>query len=147
MSSIAISQALEADLDALIKIFIDALEPDLVIRFMFSERRTKAVELQKVFYRQALLPRFTSPTNRCYILKATESSTGEIVGWSLVRWEDNEPKGHSSKAASASPVDHPQDFIDQSMKFRRYYWDELGKMFQQTTEGQKYVGEYFSSIP
>ena len=141
MPSVTISQALEADLDALVEIFIDALEPDLIIRFMFSERRTEAIELQKVFYKQALLPRFISPTNRCYISKATESSTGEIVGWSLVRWEENAPKSHSSKAASAPPADHPQELTDQSVKFQKYYWAELGKMFQQATEGQKYAGE------
>ena len=129
MSSITISQAAEADLDAMIEIFIDALEPDLVIRFLFGKRSTEAVRLQRVFYRQALLPRFTSPTNRCYILKATDSGRGEIVGWCLVRWEDSGAQSHTSKGVSASPADYPPRLNDQSMKFQKYYWAELGEMF------------------
>ena len=89
--SVKILEATEADVETLVSIFVEAMEPDLSIRFMFSDRRQEAIEKQTAFALPNIRRRFTHPANKCHIIKAVKPDTDEILGWSLLRWEDGAP--------------------------------------------------------
>lgn len=62
-----------------------ACEPDILNRFLYGHTQIEAVSKQTASLMASLGARFTNPTNRCYIHKAVDVGSGEVVGWSLVR--------------------------------------------------------------
>lgn len=61
--------------------------------------------------------RFTHPTNRCHIIKASDTLTGDVVGWCLVRWEDGTPTAASGSEAT--------DFVAHYLQEQKKNWSEL----------------------
>jgi hypothetical protein len=90
-TNISISQSRESDLQEMITICCEAMEQDILTRFLYDNQRAEAIRKQTESLTVSLGNRFTHPTNRCYIIKAVEKHTGELVGWSLLGWEDGKP--------------------------------------------------------
>ena len=126
-ASVRIVEAVETDVEDLVAIFCDAMEEDIISRFMFGHRRVEAVKKQTEFFTPNLRKRFTHPTNRCHIVKAIDESSNKTVGWSLVRWEDG------------NPVEPPKSTPDQP-DFLMYYWYEQDKNWRKLTAGKEHIG-------
>ena len=126
-SDIRIAKATEADIEDLIAIFVDASEYDIISRFMFGHRREEAVNKQTEFFTPVLRRSLTHPTNQCLVLKAMDSQTREVLGWTLVRWEDGKPV-------------KPPESVPGQPDFLMYYWREQDKNWRKLTAGKKHVG-------
>ena len=94
----------------MVAVCCDAMEADILTRFLFDHRLAEAVRKQTESLIALLGKRFTHPTNRCHIIKAVDTQTGELVGWSLVRWEDGKP---------VTPPDSGSDQADFLMHYQR----------------------------
>jgi GNAT superfamily N-acetyltransferase len=60
--------------------------------------------------------RFTHPTNRCYILKAIDTQTGDLVGWILFRWEEGNGIYTVSPDSNSEKLDFPQHYTREVRK-------------------------------
>ena len=127
-ANISISEATESDLRDMVALCCDAMEADILTRFLFGHARAEAVRKQTESLMASLGKRFTHPTNRCHIFRASDTQTGELVGWSLVRWEDGKPL-----AAPDSSSDTP-DFLVHYQQDVRRSWNKL-------TAGKPHVGK------
>jgi hypothetical protein len=85
MGKISIIEATEPDLPVMVALCCDAMEPDILSRFLFGHSHVEAVRKQTESLIASLGMRFTHPTNRCYIHKVVDTQSGELVGWSLLR--------------------------------------------------------------
>ena len=128
-SSVRVFEAAEADAETLVFIYVEAMEPDLIIRFMFSDWREEVVKKKTAFFLPHIRKSFTDPTKRCHIIKAVDLGTGEILGWSLLRWEDG------------TPLKPPEVPPGQDATFMMWYWTELDKKYRKITAGYKHVGK------
>jgi len=128
-ANISISEATESDLPDMVAVYCGAMETDIITRFLFGHRRAEAVRKQTESLMASLGKRFTHPTNRCYIIKAVDTQTGELVGWSLVRWEDHRPV-----ALPDSGSDQP-DFLMHYQREKKKNWIKL------LTDEKPYVGK------
>ena len=112
-ANISISAAAESDLQAMIALTCDAMEEDILTRFLFDHRAAEAVRKQTESLTASLGRRYTHPTNRCYIVKAVDVQTGETVAWSLVRWEDGSwlrPALQDDAGSGSGPLDFPTHY-------------------------------------
>ncbi|KAI9684244.1 MAG: hypothetical protein M1822_005717 [Bathelium mastoideum] len=121
IAKISISEATESDLPEMVSITCDAMEPDILTRFLFDHRRSEAVRKQTESLMASLGKRFTHPTNRCHIMKAVDTQTEEPVGWSLVRWED----GDIAAPPHGGP-DQPDFPTHYQREQRKYYLKLMG---------------------
>lgn len=127
-ANISISEATESDLPEMVALTCDAMEADILTRFLYDHRRAEAVQKQTKSLMASLGKRFTHPTNRCYIIKATDTQTGELVGWTLVRWEDGKP---------GPPLDSGSDQSD----FLMYYQREQRRKWVKLAAEKPHVGK------
>ena len=127
-ANISISDAKESDLPDMVAICCDATEEDIITCFLYDHRRTEAVRKQTESLMGSLGKRFTQPTNRCYIIKAVDSQSGELVGWILVRWEEAKP---------AATLDSGSDKLD----FLTYYQRKVTRNWNKFRAGKPHVGK------
>ena len=127
-----ISEATQADLPEMIALCCEALEPDVLTRFLYGHKQAEAVRKQSESLTASLGKRFTHPTNRCYIHKAVNTTTGAIFGWSLVRWEDG------SWGKPVAPPDGPPP------DFATHYTREVKKNWIKLTGEKPVVGKYIT---
>ncbi|MCJ1382477.1 hypothetical protein MMC17_005590 [Xylographa soralifera] len=118
-ANISISEARESDLPDMVAVCCDGMEADILTRFLFDHRRAEAVRKQTVSLMASLGKRFTHPTNRCYIVKAVDTQTRELVGWSLVRWEDGKA------AALPNSGSNQPDFLMHYQREQKRNWLKL----------------------
>ena len=118
-ANISISKSSESDLPTMVAVCCDALEANLLTPFLYGHRRIEAVRKQTESLMASLGRRFTHPTNRCHIVKAVDTQTGELVGWSLVRWEDGKVT-----ALPDSGSEQP-DFLTYYLREQRKDWVKL----------------------
>ena len=130
-ANILISEATEADLPDMVAVTCDAMESDILIRFLYDHRRAEAVRKQTNALTASLGNRFSLPTDRCHIIKALDAQTSELVAWSLLRWEEGQPVTAPDKAS---------DITDQS-DFRPYYQQEVQKNWSRLTPVKPHVGK------
>ena len=102
-ANISISEAIESDLRDMVAVCCDAMEADILTRFLFDHRRAEVVRKQIESLTASLGKRFTHPTNRYHITKAVDTQTGELVSWCFVGWEDGKPVAPSGNG-SDQPV-------------------------------------------
>lgn len=107
-ANIAISEAEYSDLPAIISLTCEALDGDVLTRFLYGMNYHEAFRKHSDSLTTSLGKRFTQPTNPCFIYKAVDSATDEIVGWCLVRWEDGSWLSTPPPAATSS---EQTDFI------------------------------------
>lgn len=129
-ANISISDATEGDLPAMVAVCCSAMEADILTRFLFSHQQAVAVQKQTSSLLGSLGKRFTHPTNRCHMIKAVDTQTGELAGWSLVRWED-------SNWLPAAPPDSGAEQPD----FATHYQREVRRNWIRLTAGQPLVGK------
>ena len=129
VESVRIMEATEEDVLELAAITLDAMEIDIITRFMFGHQREEAIRKGTKFFATSLQKRFTSPTTRCHIIKAVDGQSGEIMGWCLVRWEDGKP------------VEPPKVTHDQPT-FLMWYWQEQVRNWRKLTAEKKHVGMF-----
>lgn len=135
-ATITITPALPADLPTMVSICCAAMEPDILTHFLYSPLHAAAVRKQTDSLMTSLGKRFTQPTNRCYIHKAADERTGELVGWSLVRWEDGTWGGASAAGSgSAGGAEKGEDFMARYQRDVRERWVRI-------TGGREFVGEF-----
>jgi len=127
MSLFEVSPGVEEDIPAFVEIFIQAVEPDLAIRFMFSERRQETIELQRSWALGLLPAIFKNPELRAKCVKATLKETGTIVGWALFRWNDGE-----------YPELPPQPPVGDT-HFRDYYRRQQDMNYRKIMKNEKHV--------
>ena len=127
--AVKIVDALEADIDDLVAIYCDSLEEDIITRFMFGHRRVQAVQVQTKSFVPVLRKWLTNPPSRCHIIKAVDEINGEILGWSLARWEDGISSPEPPKKTPGEP------------EFLRFYWLQQNKNWRKLTTDKKHVGE------
>ena len=132
-ANISILEATESDVPVMIAIFCDAMEADILTRFLNGHRRVEAVQRQTETLTTMLGRRFTHPTNRCHIIKAVDTQTRELVGWSLLRWED------------AIKLDPSSDSGVEKRDFRVFYGQEQKKNMFRLTEGKPHIGMILAS--
>ncbi|KAL9107644.1 MAG: hypothetical protein Q9227_007451 [Pyrenula ochraceoflavens] len=125
--NITISEAQESDLPPMVSVAVDSMEADILTSFLYGHRRAEAARKHTESLTGSLGKRFTHPTNRCHITKATDTQTGELVGWSLVRWEDGTPLADSG--GSSDQRDFPT-----------VYMTEVKKRWNRLTAGKPHVG-------
>jgi hypothetical protein len=125
--NISISEAIESDLPEMIALCCASMEADILARFLYGHRQSEAVRNQTKSLTSSLGKRFTHPTNRCYIIKAVDTQTGDLLGWSLVRWE----QGMLATAPNSS-LDQPD--------FRTYYQQEVKKNWLKLVANKSHVG-------
>lgn len=118
-TKVSINEAAESDLAEMVAVCCDSMEADILTRFLFGQRRVEAVRKQTESLMASLGRRFTHPTNRCYIHKATDTETGELIGWSLVRWEDGKPVAPSDNDPNQS------GFIKHYLREQKKNWIKL----------------------
>ena len=126
---ISILEATEPDVPTMVAIFCDAMEEDILTLFLNGHRRVDAVRRQTETLTTVLGRRFTHPTNRCHIIKAVDTQTGELVGWSLLRWEDG------------IKPDAPTESGLEQRDFRVFYGGEQKKKMFGLTEGKEHIGK------
>lgn len=114
-SNITILPALESDLPEMTALRGEAAEKDVLTRFLYGHRHVEAAAKEATALMTSLGKRFTAPTNRCHIVKAVDTTTNELVGWGLVRWEDG-----SWVHKPAPPHENP--FIEANQKRARENW-------------------------
>lgn len=127
-ANISVSEATESDLPVMVAICCDAMEEDILTRFLYGHQRAEAVRKQTESLMASLGKRFTHPTNPCYIIKAVDTQTGELVGWTLVRWEEARPIA-------------PLDTIDNSRDFVAHYQHEVKKNWSEFMAKRSHVGK------
>lgn len=87
-ATISITDAEYADVPEMIRIQRESMEPDVLKRFLYGHHNEEYVRKHYDSINAVLGKRFTSPTNTCHIHKALDTGSGELLAWSLVRWED-----------------------------------------------------------
>ena len=117
-TNISISDATQSDLPGMVAVLNNATETDILTRFFFGHRRAEATRNQTESLMASLGKRFTHPTNRCYIIKAVDTQTRELVGWILVRWEEGAKPPESDS-------DQPPDFVAHYTREVRRNWFKL----------------------
>lgn len=142
-ANISISETTESDLPDAIAVCCDAVETDILTRFLFGHRQAEAVRKQTASLTTSLGKRFTHPTNRCYIIKAVDSQTQELVGWSLVRWEDGSwPLAPDSLANGSEQLDFVgiyQREVKRNWKNLVAYRPHVGEIFACAIAMQRYI--------
>lgn len=128
-----IEEALLADLPDMIRLCCDAVAPDVINQFLYDDQPDIARQIQTDALTNSLGRRFTHPTNPCHIYKATDPSTGDLVGWILVKWE-------GADAYTLPPVDKTRP-----ESFRSYYTREVRQAWINILKGKPHVGKYLES--
>jgi hypothetical protein len=128
-TTISISRAIESDLPTMVALRCGTLEEDILNRFLLDYRQAEAIRKETKSLTASLGKRFTHPTNRCYIYKAVDMQTGEMVGWTLVRWEDSN--------SIYAPLDNNSDRLD----LLSHYMREVRKKWYNITAEKPHVGK------
>ena len=111
----------------MIAITCSGVEEDILTRFLYGHRHTEAVRKQTESLMASLGRRFTHPTNRCYIFKAVDAQSKELVGWILVRWE--------------KPPVTPPESVSGKLDFGTYYQREVKRKWVEILGGKSHVGK------
>jgi hypothetical protein len=128
-TTICITQAIESDLPIMIALRCETLQEDILNRFLLDHRQAEAIRKETESLMTSLGKRFTRPTNRCYIYKAVDTQTREMVGWTLVRWEDSNN--------IYAPSNNDSDRLD----FLSHYTREVRKKWYNITAEKPHVGK------
>ena len=131
--NISISEATEADLPDMVAVCCNSMEADILTRFLFGHQWDEAIRKQTESLTASLGKRFTHPTNRCYIVKAVDTQTGELIGWSLVKWEDGTWLNGNPVAPLNSDSDQPD--------FPMHYQQEVKRNWIKLMAGKPHVGK------
>ena len=126
---ISISLAIESDLPTMVTLRCGTLEDDILNRFLLDHRQAIAIRKETESLMASLGKRFTCPKNRCYIYKAVDTQTGEMVGWTLMRWEDSN--------SIYAPPDNDSDRLD----FLSHYTREVRKKWYKIIAEKPHVGK------
>ena len=126
---ISISRAIESDLLTMVALRCGTLEEDILNRFLLDHRQAEAIRKETESLTASLGKRFSHPTNRCYIDKAVDTQTGEMVGWTLVRWEDS------------NSIYAPSDSSSGRIDFLSHYTREVREKWYNITAEKPHVGK------
>jgi len=124
----SISTASKADIPDLVTIAITALEYDIITRFMFSPRHSESMKIQQPFW-TALWTK-ACEKEKTHVIKATLNTTGETVGFGVVRWEDGKWE------APPSTTLLPPEFERSS--FLDFYGKEQNRNYRKLMAGQEH---------
>lgn len=142
---ISICPAGLSDVPTLAAIRTEAAESSLLTHFQFSPYHSIATEKETEALVTRLSKRFTEPDGqRFYLVKAVVARNNEIIGWGLVKWEDE--SWVSSGAHSGAQAVAPEEEIgpSQPSSFGRYWSREVTKKWQTITGGKPHVSkDYF----
>jgi len=130
-----VSPASPLDIDDMTKILISAMEYEIIIRFMFGHQHRESLRLQTEFFTSLWKAAFQNKA--AHVIKATLNSTGETIGFGLVRWADGK-----WEKSTAPPTRRP-DPADVS--FLDYYGAEVAHNYQQLMAGKEHYGKIFSA--
>ncbi|KAH6666985.1 acyl-CoA N-acyltransferase [Halenospora varia] len=119
--------ATPADIDDMTRILISAMEYEIVIRFMFGPCHHESVRLQTEFFNSLWKKEFQN--NAAHIMKATLNSTGEIVGFGLVRWADGKWE---------KPETPPKTRPGREERFLDFYGAEEDRNYRQLMAGKEH---------
>lgn len=131
-SVVDITPVEDGDIPVLTDILIQAMEPDVLLRFMFSERREKSVIEQKEFFGAIFQEEYNDHRLQRKFAKATHKESGKIVGWLQFTWyEGNEDED-------------PQPPDDGSFKI--FYKKALDAKYHAIMKGRKHASEFHGLI-
>ena len=129
-----VSHASPADIDDMTKILISAMEYEIVIRFMFSHQYRQSLRLQTEFFTSLWKAAFVNKA--AHVIKATLNSTGETIGFGLVRWADGNWEKPTTPSTERPGLD---------VSFLDYYGAEVTRNYEQLMAGKEHYGKIFST--
>ena len=116
------------------KILISAMEYEIIIRFMFGHQHRESLRLQTEFFTSLWKAAFQNKA--AHVIKATLNSTGETIGFGLVRWADGNWEKPTTPSTERPGLD---------VSFLDYYGAEVAHNYQQLMAGKEHYGKIFSA--
>ena len=152
-ADISISIAVEADIEEMSHVFLRAVEPEMIDRFMVVEDGFEAAYASKMRWcLSEMRANFADPARRFF--KATLKETGAIVGMGAILYrdgtfEEGQPWVKNTEEQPTDPIAVDAPLLPPTAatlptrkreEFVGFYFGSMRKIYRRHMEGQKHVG-------